>query len=277
MFAETVSPAFAAQIESCDVNAWADMYAATPADFVRQFQLEIIRVQNIVLTRCKMIPFIHFNCVMNLGMTEPATEDIVDTVLTLYRQAGVRNFALYHNPHCQPATLPEWFKSRGLHLRGGWERIYRDSRALTSVIIEPPSGSRVEKVTPATASAWAAFIDGMYGLPTTPWLLSLVERPGWHHYLLRQDERIVAVRTMHVDGAGMGWLGIDAPVPGIMAPSYDLDTQLCQAIVQDGIGLGVKHFVADIEAPTAEMKTPAYAYFEALGFRRPYFRSHYSY
>jgi hypothetical protein len=36
-------------------------------------------------------------------------------------------------------------------------------------------------------------------------------------------------------------------------------------------------FVADIEAPTAEMNTPADRYFEALGFRRPYFRSHYGY
>lgn len=31
------------------------------------------------------------------------------------------------------------------------------------------------------------------------------------------------------------WLGIEAPVPGIMAPSYDLDFQICQAMVKDGI------------------------------------------
>jgi hypothetical protein len=171
---------------------------------------------------------------MNLGVTEPATEDIVDTVLTLYRQAGVRNFAFYHDPHCQPATLPEWFRSRGLHLRGGWERIYRDNRPLTSAVIEPPPRSRVEKVTPTTASAWAAFIDNMYGLPTTPWLLSLVGRPGWYHYLLRRDERIVAVRTMYVDGAGMAWLGIDAPVPGVMAPSYDLDINCARRLCKMG-------------------------------------------
>jgi hypothetical protein len=62
-----------------------------------------------------------------------------------------------------------------------------------------------------------------------------------------------------------------------MAPSYDLDRQLCQAMVQDGISLGAQYFVADIEAPTAERDTPAYHHFAALGFRLPYFRSHYSY
>jgi hypothetical protein len=62
-----------------------------------------------------------------------------------------------------------------------------------------------------------------------------------------------------------------------MAPSYDLDFQICQALVRDGINWGVNYFVADIEAPAAEMNTPAYHHFEALGFKRVYFRSHYGY
>jgi hypothetical protein len=103
-----------------------------------------------------------------------------------------------------------------------------------------------------------------------------VERAGWHHYLLRQGTQIGAVRSMYIDTAGMAWLGIDAPVPGIMAPSYELDCQVCQAIVKDGMNLGVRYFVADIEAPDTAMNSPAYRYFELLGFKRPYFRSHYS-
>lgn len=277
MFSETVSPEFAVQLESGEVNAWVDLYAAAPPDFAHQLQLEIIRIQNVVLTRCKAIPFIHFNCVKNLGMTQPATESLVDGILAIYREAGVRNFTFYHIPHSQPATLPDWFAARNLRRHGGWERIYRNNDALTRVVVEPPDGLRVEKVTPATAAEWATYLDRMYGLPTSPWLLALVERPGWHHYLLRQQTRIVAVRTLYTDATGMGWLGIDAPVPGIMAASYDLDLQLCQAIVKDGLDMGVRYFVADIEAPTPAMNTPAYHNFEALGFKRPYFRSHYSY
>jgi hypothetical protein len=75
----------------------------------------------------------------------------------------------------------------------------------------------------------------------------------------------------------MAWLGIEAPVPGLMAHSYDLDFQICQTMVRDALNLGAKYFVADIEAPTSEMDTPAYHYFGLLGFKRAYFRSHYSY
>jgi hypothetical protein len=277
MFSEPVTSEFAAQIESAEVNAWLDLYAAMPADFARNFQLEIFRVQNVVLTCCRTIPFVHFNSVINLGVDEPASEDQVDELLAIYHDANVRTFAIHHIPHCQPVQLPEWFMARNLRLRGGWERIYRNNASLATIATYPEAKSGVEKVTKETASEWANHIDATYGLPTKPWLLSLVERPGWHHYMLRKDTRIVAVRSMYVHHDHMAWLGIEAPVPGVMAPSYDSDFQICQTIVSEGITLGVKYFVADIEAPTAEMDTPAYHQFELLGFKRPYFRSHYGY
>lgn len=276
MFAEPVSSALAAQIELCDVAAWQDMYAAAPPDFSRRFQLELLRVEPAVLTRCPALPFVHFNCVMNLGFAQPATEELLDQILAVYHQAGVRHFSFYHIPHAQPAALPAWFKARKLQRQGGWDRIYRDGRALSEHARTPQQGVVVEKVTRATAAEWAGYIDTCYGLPTTPWLVALVERPGWHHYLLRQGAEIIAVRTMYASG-GKAWFGIDAPVPGVMAPSYDLDVQLCHAMVKDGLELGVQLFVADIEAPDVAMATPAYHHFETLGFKRPYFRSHYGY
>jgi hypothetical protein len=280
MFTQTISPEFAAQIEAGEVNAWVDMYAAAPANFARQFQLDIIRRHDIVLTRCKTIPFIHFNAVKNLGMASPASEAQLDELIAIYHDAGVPQFWIYHTPHAQPTALPKWLEARGLHPRSGWERIYRTDAALTSPVIAPDDRYRVEKVTLETGPEWANFIDTTYGLPTTPWLLALVERQGWHHYLLRHNEQngqIVSVRSLHVDDDGMGWLGIDAPVPGMMGPTYDLDLRICQQIVQDGPALGVKCFVADIEAPDPEMNTPAYRNFESLGFKRPYYRSHYCY
>lgn len=277
MFTENVTAEFAAQLESSEINAWLDLYAAAPPDFTRHFQLEIMRVQNVVLTRCKSIPFIHFNCVKNFGMMEPANESLLGEVLNLYREAEIRHFAFYHIPHSQPSNVQDWFAAKGLRQRGGWDRIYWSNNASASAAIESQDGFRVEKVTRTNGSEWAAYIDRLYGLPTSPWLLCLVERPGWHHYMLRRHGQIVAVRSFHVDETEMGWLGIEAPVPGVMTRSYDLDAQLCQAIIKDASDLGVKFVVADIEAPSLRMDTPAYRNFELLGFKRPYFRSHYSF
>jgi hypothetical protein len=85
------------------------------------------------------------------------------------------------------------------------------------------------------------------------------------------------VRSLFIGTDGMAWSGIDAPVPGIMAPSFDLDAALGEAMVRDGIAAGAKLFVADIEAPRAERDGPAYRNSARLGFKLAYFRSHYSY
>ena len=264
---------FAAQIESAEVNAWIDLCAAAPADFARRFQLDLLRAQEVVMTRCVGIPFVHFNCVMNLGVNEPAREAQIDELLALYRSAGVSAFAFLHNPQCQPVQLTQWFKAKGLGEGEGWDRIYRSGAPQPSGVAETSDGLRVEKVNPASAGEWADFLDVNYGLPTRPWLLALAARRGWHHYLLRSGAEIVAVRSMYLHSDGMAWLGIEAPVPGVMAPSYELDRRICQVIVREGLGLGARYFVADIEAPSETMNTPAYDAFSAMGFRKLYRRS----
>jgi len=46
--------------------------------------------------------------------------------------------------------------------------------------------------------------------------------------------------------------------------------------VQDGLAAGVRLFIADIEAPSDAMDTHAYGNFGALGFTRPYVRTHWT-
>jgi len=274
MRTETTTPKFTAEIEQAEIDAWLDLYAATPADFAARFRPEILRAGEVVLTRCAAIPFVHFNCAMNLGVGTPATEERLDEVLALYAEAGVSAFALFHVPGAEPAELEGWLTARGLAPKGGWDRIVRDGAPLLEGVVEAASDLEVEEVTIESGPEWAAFLDSLYRLPTGPWLQALVGRPGWHHYALRREGKIVAVRTMYLGPSGFAWLGIEAPVPGLMAASFSLDQRLVERIVRDGLKLGAKGFVADIEAPHPEGKTPAYERFGALGFRRMYLRGH---
>jgi hypothetical protein len=271
----TITPEEAAQVEMGEVNAWIDMYSVLPDDFARQFEVEMHHLGDVVLTRSPRIPFVHFNCVKNLGVAQPATEAALDAALARYREAGVARCTIYHTPINQPAQLPEWLLARGLRQQGGWDRIYRDAGPLAPLDDVALPGHHVEKVSADTAAEWAGFIDRCYGLPTSPWLLAFANRAGWHHYLLRQGVQIVAVRSMFIDADGRAWFGVEAPVPGMMAPSFAEDLQLCTAMVRDGLALGARSFAADIEAPDAAMRSPAYANFARLGFSKLYFRSHY--
>jgi hypothetical protein len=69
---------------------------------------------------------------------------------------------------------------------------------------------------------------------------------------------------------------MDGPVPGLGTEDYEPDAALCRAIVADGLALGARGFLADIEAPSQAMDTPAYEHFARLGFTRPYVRTHWT-
>lgn len=277
MLTAKVDPDFASTLEKTEVEAWLDLYAAAPADFAERFGLRLVRGETTVATLCTAIPFIHFNCAMDLGMNVPATEAELDDLLATYGNAGVKRPWIYHTPFCQPAELPDWMTSRGMRQQGGWDRIFRDGAALDPIGLTRAADSVVERIDRTNAVEWAGFIDGMYRLPTSPWLISLVGRPGWRHYALRQGGQLKAVRSCFQNAEGFVWMGIEAPVPGIMAPSFDLDAQIVETMIRDGLAAGARLFVADIEAPVASMDGQAYGNFAALGFSKAYFRAHYGF
>jgi hypothetical protein len=274
---ETVTFERSGQLELSEANAWIDMYEAAPKDYAKDYQLEVKRIGQLTVLLSGSIPFPHFNCVMGLGLMEPASEQVVDDLLEIFARRNIKNFYIHLTPHSQPLELAQWLLSRNLRVKSGWDRIYRADLPFVPVKSQLDNDFIVDRITRETAFEWAEYISKMYGLPTTPWLMSLVGRRGWYQYVLRKNSIIHAARSMYIHTDGTAWLGIDAPVPGIMAPSFDLDFQLCQAIVEDGTQFGARQFLADIEAPSTNLDTPAYHYFDLLNFNKLYLRRNYGF
>lgn len=277
MITETVTPALARQLEFAELYAWSDQWEAYPRELVRQYRFAKHNVGEVVVLTSPVIPFSHFNRVMGLGLTQPVTEKELDEILAFFQAENIKRLELHHIPYTRPPQLVDWLTARGLRIVSGWDRVYRGNEPLADKTEMPPA-MRVEKVTHATMEEWATFLVTMYNLqPTKPLLLSLAERRGWHHYGLRDKDRIVAARSMYIHSDGMAWWGIEAPVPGFMTPDFSLDYHLCREIIRDGLRLGAKYFVADIEKPEAEMKHDGYRNFAAIGFKCTYLRNNYSY
>ena len=215
----------------------------------------------------------YFSRAIGLGVMEPATEDAVDDILAGFARAGIDMFLLQSQPHCRPAEYEQWLRDRGLEPFDAQDRIVRDGRPAAP---EEAPEYAVERVEDASADEWAGFIQRVYRLDTGGWLQALVGRPGWHHYVARDGAEIVAARSMCIGPDRTAWLGIDGPVPGVHWDRYAPDAALCTHIVEDGLALGARGFIADIEAPSDEMDTPAYELFTRLGFSRPYVRTHWT-
>jgi hypothetical protein len=179
-------------------------------------------------------------------------------------------------PHGAPAAYTDWLRDRGLEPFDRQDRIVRTQGAATADPGRPGRELTVERVRPETANEWSQFLQRVYRLDTGPWLPLLIDRPGWHQYVAREHGEIVAARGMYVGGDGIAWLGMDGPVPGIMTQDFEPDAAICARIVTDGPALGARTMISDIEQPSAGLDTPSYAYFGALGFTRPYTRTHWA-
>ena len=277
--ATPVGRAAAVAIEAAEMAAWADMYAAAPAAFAAEAGVAADEIGGALVLRWAATGRRYFSRVVGLGVREPATEAAIDAILATYERAGIELFLLQSQPHCEPAAYEDWLRARGLEAFDVQDRVVRGGAPA------PPRAPRehgadrelaVERVSRRTSDEWAAFLQRVYRLDTGPWLAELVDRPGWHQYVVRENGAIVAARGMYLAPGAIGWLGMDGPVPGVHSADYEPDAALCDAIVRDGLARGARGFVADIEAPSARMDTPAYAYFGRLGFRRAYARTHFA-
>lgn len=261
-------------IEDIEKAAWEDMYEAMPEDFAKEFEFDFIKLKNISLCSSKKIPFGHFNAALGFGYPNPATENELDFVLEYFGEKNINSFYIHWTPNCLPEDFESKMTAKGLSIISGWDRIVRTKSPFN---LKENSGDKykITEVDKTNAEDWAEFIDNAYGLPTSPWLLSLVGREGWHHYILKEGSKIKAVRSAFIKDK-FAWLGVDAPVPGIMTNDFEPDYFLSAKITDECIKLGAEIISTVIEKPSAIQDTKAYYYWDKLGYKIAYYRKNYS-
>jgi len=272
----TVDDDTAATWEAAEARAWADLYAAAPAEWAAEVGLGTRWFGDTLAIHWAATGRRYFSRAIGLGVTTPATGAAVDDILALWERLGISMCLLQSMPHCAPAAYAEWLRERGFEPFDQQDRIARVEGAAPADPVRSEREFTVERVRPETADEWSRFLQRVYRLDTGPWLPQLVDRRGWHQYVARERGEIVAARGMHVGGDGIAWLGMDGPVPGIMTQDFEPDAVICARMVADGPGLGVRTIISDIEQPSARLDTPSYSYFGALGFSRPYTRTHWA-
>lgn len=263
----------ALRAERIDADAWFDQWQAAPPPVAQALGLAAIGDSGLRLLRSR-VPFSHFNMVLTLGCPAPADAAAQAAIERFYADSPVPHWVLV-NDHTEPSDLDDRLRARGYADAGAWDRVVAQG-------VAPGAAAALaqgcELVTPATAPAWSRFILGCYGMPPPigDWLLALAGRPGWLHALRRDggrpDAPITMVRSLFHDGQGWAWLGIDAPVPGVMAPCFDDDQRLVATLVAEAARRGVHSVVSDIEQPAAARDTEAYVRWRALGFEAVYRR-----
>jgi len=260
--------------EDIDTRNWFDNFAAAPPPVREALALASHRDGSLAMVRSR-IPFSHFNMVLTLGCPAVVDDSAFATIERFYADGGIARHWILVNDHSEPADLADRLRARGYAGAGAWDRvILRGARPeLWSV-----HASGCEGVGSASAQAWSEFIRQCYGMPPPigAWLHALVGRKGWFHALRREGGRpcapVVMARSLFLGDDGWAWLGIDAPVPGVMAPCHGDDQRVTAHLLLEAARAGAHSFVSDIEVPSADRTGPGYQRWGELGFRPAYLR-----
>jgi hypothetical protein len=276
---ETLSGyALAVRAERIDADNWIDDFAQAPPHVVEALGLLASRQGELAMVRSK-IPFSHFNMVMTLGCPAAVDNRAFDAIERFYAEGGVKRHWILVNDYSQPNDLAEQLITRGYEPDGAWERV---------VLQGVPDDRWVayaqgcEIVTSSSAKEWSQFLVDCYQMPPLigDWLRALVGASGWTHAIRRAggrpDGKVVMARSLYQDNAGWAWLGIDAPVPGVMAPCFEDDQKVTATLLAHAAARGARAFVSDIEAPSPSRDSEAYRRWGQLGFAAVYLRKLYS-
>lgn len=262
----------AVRAERIDSDSWIDQWSCAPPPVRQALGLELRRMGPLDMLRSQ-VPFSHFNMVLTLGCPAPVDAAAFDAIDGFY---GSRRHWVLVNDESRPVDLASTLLARGYARAGVWDRVVLQGAPVDRW---RRHAGGCETVGAANVDEWAGFIRGCYGMPApvAEWLQALARRPCWIHALRREggrpDGRVVMVRSLFHDTQGWAWLGIDAPVPGVMAPCFEDDQHLVATLLTEAAARGVRRFVSDIEAPEPSRSGEAYRRWGALGFEAVYRRN----
>jgi hypothetical protein len=262
-------------LEEIESRAWMDMYAAAPPDFARMLRIKSHENANMVLVSAAL-PAGLFNKTFLHGLTMPLDALQISEIKHFFAGNEAAVYQVYLTPFSKPCFAEQLLHEHGLRKTSATDKVICDPQGIRINPQTAADGILIQEVTKDNGEEWASFICATYnGLPNHPWLEALVNRKGWHHLVAVRDGRVIACRSMYINEQN-AWLGIDAPIPGLMTNDFIPDKLITQQLLKTAGELGVTLVNSCIEAVDASRQTAAYTYLYELGFSVAYTRNLYS-
>ncbi|MGC4047132.1 MAG: GNAT family N-acetyltransferase [Armatimonas sp.] len=184
--------------------AWTAQYAAAPREFTEATGLRVAELaEGVSQYFLPAVPYRMFNRVLGLGITTLLTEELIDTALANFAQAGCEAIALSLT-ESEPA---EKLTARGLVPIDEWVLLTR----ATEPPYTPASDLEVIEADPET---FGSVLAKGYEVPDAiaAWGAALVGCLGWKTYLACDGTQAVGCAAMFLADE-LAWFGPAATLP----------------------------------------------------------------
>jgi len=251
-------------------DLWINFFSLAPHDVHEQFGLQAERHNGAVVTYTSRLDIPDFNNVVNLGMEDPATEELLDGLIEIYRSVGVPRFVLHLSPAARPEELRAWLAARGMRQHEGRVVLYHELDSVPDI----SSDLRIEELGAPDRDVYGRLVVRTYDWPQefASWLSATVAQAEWRHFAAYDGDRPAAVGAIYVAGEA-AMLTI-----GATDPAYDdrnAQRDLLVRRMRYAHDLGCKTLIAHTPRPTQQAPAPSYDNLSRLGFKTLYEKSTY--
>jgi hypothetical protein len=250
-------------VEFTEAGAYADMLRAAP----KAWNCIEERTPAGWFLMTPRIDTLLFNRVLCCGLDEPVERTDISSWLDRYKAAGIHSYGVQVSPALQPESGTHLLVQEGLRRHDSWTKVYRPA----GNVADSASGLRVERAGPAQAVIAARIACVAFGMPlhVASWLESLVERPGWRHYLAWDEHDPVGTAALFVHN-DIGWLGIAGTLPA--ARRRGAQSALMARRLVDGTAEGCRWFVTETGEDLPERPNSSFRNMVRAGFQVAYER-----
>jgi hypothetical protein len=268
--AQMLAPEVIRTLEFLEIDALLAMARVAPPAAVTKLGTHSEQVGSARVLMTEQVEAILFNRVVGLGLAEPATEAMVDRILTLYQQAGISQFAIQLSPTAQPAELLDWLLARGFQHSDNWAKCLCEAAPSSAISTE----LRIVEIGREQAATFAELACRIFQFPRL--LASLlavsVGQAGWHHYLALDGQTPVATGALFVQDK-VGWLGIGGTLRSYRRRGAQ--GALLTRRIHDALALGCRLLVTETGEDVPAHPNPSYHNMLRTGFRLAYVRPNY--
>ena len=271
-----LDPALVGALEWCEIDAWRDLYAAAPRDVAAATGFRIEPVGPTVVLLAPALDVLALNRVVGLGVSEPASEALVDAALDVAVRAGVRRLFVQVVPTAAPPALGDWLTARGLRPYNAWVRLARAVSPDLAASVVAPTALRVDEIGTAEAAAFGRIVAAAFGWPATleRWAAASVGRAGWRHYMAYDGREPVATAAFRLAG-GEAWFGFAAT--GELHRGRGAQSALLARRLRDAAAMGATRASLETAQPTPQRVAPSFRNVQRAGFATAYLRQNWLY
>jgi GNAT superfamily N-acetyltransferase len=254
----------AVDADRIEARAWADWFAAMPADLRTEFGMHVKSVADATLLLAPRLPSALFNRAIGLGMTVPATAGDLDEVVRTFLDAGCEAFDVAWNQYSEPAGVTGRLDTilPSATPRPRWAKMLRGTAPPPTA----PSDLRIVPVDRSIAGETGRSIAQAYGMPAMAGAVgALFWRARWLLYAAMESDGVVGGGALFLDGRD-AWLGM-----GAMLPDYRRrggQRALMAQRIRDAITAGATRIYAETGEPHEKGANPSLNNMGRCGFEK---------